>query len=82
MLNKITVTGILAVLSLIGILAIGGGLIYFTIPIASEKYFLIFLTFLVTKIGTVYDYYFGSSSGSADKTEIINNLTAPNEPKL
>jgi hypothetical protein len=67
--------GIIAVLSILGILGVAGGMFYFEIPEGSKDYFLIVLTFLVAKIGTIYDYFFGSSQGSADKTGIINNLT-------
>jgi hypothetical protein len=69
--------GVIAILSVIGIITIAGGMFYYTIPAGSKDFFLIILTFLVAKIGTVYDYFFGSSQGSADKTGIINNLTAP-----
>jgi hypothetical protein len=67
--------GIIAVLSVLGIIGIAGGMFSWTIPEGSKDYFLIILTFLVAKIGTVYDYFFGSSQGSADKTGIIKNLT-------
>lgn len=30
---------------------------------------------LLTKVSTIYDYHFGSSQGSADKTKVIDKLT-------
>jgi hypothetical protein len=73
--TKETTRAIIAVLSVIGIIAIAGGMFYYQIPEKSRDFFLIILTFLVAKIGTVYDFFFGSSQGSADKTGIIQNLT-------
>ena len=67
--------GIIAVLSVLGIIAIAGGMFILEIPDGSKEFFLIILTFLVAKIGSVFDFFFGSSQGSADKTGIIKNLT-------
>jgi hypothetical protein len=77
MMSKENTRGVIAVLSVLGIIAIAGGMFYFRVPAESKDYFLIVLTFLVAKIGTVYDYFYGSSQGSVDKTDIIGNLTAP-----
>ena len=71
-----TTRAIVAIMSVVGIIAIAGGMFYYTIPAGSKDFFLIVLTFLVAKIGTVYDFFFGSSQGSAEKTNIIENLTA------
>jgi len=75
-MSRITVQGILSILTLLAIVGIGGGLFYYQVPLSGREYFIIILTWLVTKGGTSYDYYFGSSQGSADKTSIINNLTS------
>jgi hypothetical protein len=76
-MNTATTRAIVAIMSVIGIISIAGGMFYYTIPVGSKDFFLIVLTFLVAKIGTVYDFFFGSSQGSADKTGIIQNLTGP-----
>jgi hypothetical protein len=75
--TKETTRAVIAVLSVLGIIGIAGGMFYYEVPTESKDYFLIVLTFLVAKIGTVYDFFFGSSQGSADKTGIIQNLTGP-----
>lgn len=76
-MNKDTTRAIVAVISVIGIIGIGCGMFYYKIPSESKDFFLIILTFLVAKIGTVYDYFYGSSQSSSDKNNIISNLTAP-----
>ncbi len=81
-MDKETTRAIIAVLSVIGIILIAVEMFFFKVPIESKDFFLIILTFLVAKIGTVYDFFFGSSQSSADKTAIIDkqastiNLTA------
>jgi len=75
-MSKEFTRGIIAILSVLGIIAIAGGMFYYKVPPESKDYFLIVLTFLVAKIGTVYDYFYGSSQGSSDKTGIIESLTA------
>ncbi len=76
-MNKESTRSAIAILSVIGIIGIAAGMFYYTIPVGSKEFFLIILTFLVAKIGTIYDYFFGSSQGSDDKTNIISNLTTP-----
>jgi hypothetical protein len=76
-MNKENTRGIIAIVSVLGIIGIASGMFYYKVPPESKDYFLIVLTFLVAKIGTVYDYFYGSSQGSVDKTDIIGNLTAP-----
>jgi hypothetical protein len=74
-MSKETTRAVIAILSVIGIIAIAGGMFILQIPDGSKEFFLIILTFLVAKIGSVFDFFFGSSQGSADKTSIISNLT-------
>lgn len=76
-MDKDFTRGVIAILSVIGIISIAGGMFYYTVPAGSKDFFLIILTFLVAKIGTVYDFFFGSSQSSSDKNNIISNLTAP-----
>jgi len=76
------IKGIIAVVSVVGVLGIAGGLFFVSIPDDREKYFLIILTFLLAKTGTIYDYLWGSSQSSSDSKKIIQNLTAPTNGKM
>lgn len=42
------------------------------LPETNEKVVTLIVGFLIAKGGTVVDYYFGSSKGSAEKTEALN----------
>lgn len=75
-MSKLTTQSVLSVITVLGLLAIGGGLFFFNIGDKSREYFLIILTLLVAKVSTIYDYYFGSSQSSSVKNETIANLTA------
>ncbi len=41
------------------------------IPAANRDMVVSITTFLVAKAGTIVDYFFGSSKGSADKTDAL-----------
>lgn len=75
-MSKETTRGVIAILSVIGILFISTQLLFYKVPPESKDFFLIILTFLVAKIGTVFDFFFGSSQGSATKNETIASLAA------
>jgi hypothetical protein len=75
-MTKLTVQGILSVVTVTGILALAGGLFVIKIPAESREFFIIVLTLLVAKVSDVFSYYFGSSQSSQVKNETIANLTA------
>ncbi len=60
-----------------------GGLIWCTsrlfgseIPAANRDMVVSVTTFLLAKASTIVDYFFGSSKGSADKTDLLGNPPA------
>jgi hypothetical protein len=75
-MTKLTVQGVISILTILGILSLAGALFFAQVPDESREYFIIILTLLVAKVSTVFDYHFGSSQGSATKTDIIQNLTS------
>jgi predicted MFS family arabinose efflux permease len=75
-MSKLTVQGVISILTIVGILSLAGALFFAQVPDESREYFIIILTLLVAKVSTVFDYHFGSSQGSATKTDIIQNLTS------
>jgi len=75
-MTKLTIQGILSLITVLGIFALGIGLFFFNIATESKDYFVIILTLIIAKVSTIYDYYFGSSQSSAVKNETISNLTA------
>ena len=68
---KDDIRGALGLLLLIVIAGIGGSLLILPIPEGSKDFFLIILTFLIAKGGTVYDFYFGSSQSSSEQKSIM-----------
>lgn len=80
-MTRLTVQGILSVVTILGLLAVAAGLFVFPVPDNSREYFVIILTLVVAKCSTIYDYYFGSSQSSSIKNETIANLTASQPPK-
>ena len=44
------------------------------IPAANRDMVVSITTFLVAKAGTIVDYFFGSSKGSSDKSDAINEV--------
>jgi len=64
---------ILAITITISILAILGLLVFVEIPSKNEQPLNIILGTLVAAFGAIIQYFFGSSLGSKDKQEIINN---------
>lgn len=47
------------------------------IPTNNREPLMLVIGFLIAKAGTVVDYFFGSSSGSAAKTEALTNANSP-----
>jgi len=70
-MSKDDVRGALGLLLLVVIAGIGGSLLLIPIPDGSKDFFLIILTFLIAKGGTVYDFYFGSSQSSSEQKSIM-----------
>jgi hypothetical protein len=53
------------------------------LPAAGKDVLLILVGVVASRFGSVYDFYFGSSAGSKEKTDIINSSragTAPDTP--
>ena len=73
-MSKVTVGGIIALLSVLGLLAMATALLFITVPSANEKYFYIVAMALVSNVGTAFGYYLGSSKGSADKNELLSKI--------
>jgi len=46
-------------------------------PVENKEIGLMVIGALVAKFGDVVNYFFGSSKGSADKTELMNNNPKP-----
>ena len=74
-MTKLTIQGILSIITVLGVLGLAIGLFALPIPENSREYFIIILTLIVAKVSTIYDYYFGSSQSSSIKNETIANLT-------
>lgn len=47
------------------------------IPAANRDMVVALISFLIAKAGTIIDYFFGSSKGSSDKSDIIASQTPP-----
>ncbi len=73
---KMGLPAFLAVFTCIGVFAIFYTVLFHEPPAGSKE--LIFTTFgiLIGKWGSVMDYFFGSSSGSAAKSKAIENMAA------
>jgi hypothetical protein len=70
----------LAVLLVVGFFVLLGTLVYVTIPASNEKAMDIMLGALEMAFGTVVGYFFGSSKGSSEKTEMLNGSTDKPNP--
>lgn len=46
------------------------------IPANNREPLMLVIGFLIAKAGTVVDYFFGSSKGSSDKTDLLNQGNA------
>jgi uncharacterized membrane protein YeaQ/YmgE (transglycosylase-associated protein family) len=67
---------VLAYLVVGGFLGVLAALMFVEIPARAEQPLNLMLGFLGAGAGLVLGYYFGSSSGSAKKNEMLNRLTA------
>jgi hypothetical protein len=77
---KDDIRGALSILLLVVIAGIGGSLLILPSPEGNKDIFLIILTFLIAKGGTVIDFYFGSSQSSSEQKSIM--LTQANALNL
>ena len=67
---------ILSVMGLIFTFAWFGSLLFIQVPEKNEGNVNTFSGALITVcLGLIFNYYFGSSKGSQDKTDIMNNNT-------
>lgn len=73
--QKLTNMGF-ASLIILGFFAILGSLIFFQIPPENKTPIEITLGTLGTLVVSIVNYYFGSSSGSKSKDEVIKTLSA------
>jgi hypothetical protein len=72
--NKNYVQFILALLGVLFTFAWFGALLFITIPEKNEGNVNTFSGALITVcLGLIFNYYYGSSKGSQDKTDILNN---------
>lgn len=78
--GKGVVAGFLAVVALIGFLAVFAFIALKEVPIANKDYFNAALIALIGFVGTGFGYFLGSSQGSARKTEIIGAEPAAAPP--
>lgn len=76
---KICLPTFLAVFTTLGVFAIFSAVLFHEPPDGSKE--LIFTTFgiLIGKWGSIMDYFFGSSSGSAAKSKAIETMIADNK---
>jgi hypothetical protein len=62
---------VLGAIVVLGILAIIGLLVYVPMPAENKDALMLVLGVLAAKFSDVIAYFFGSSKGSADKTQIM-----------
>jgi drug/metabolite transporter (DMT)-like permease len=67
----------LGALNFIGVFAITGLLIFNAIPESNKDVLLVLLGVLASSFTAVISYFYGSSKGSADKTDIMANGKKP-----
>jgi lipopolysaccharide export LptBFGC system permease protein LptF len=72
---------ILGTLITVCFFALLGLLMFLAIPIANSELLYLAIGALIGFMGSVVQYYFGSSSGSADKSEQIANLKKQNDAR-
>ncbi len=71
----------LAVLAVLGFLAALGMLVFGTeIPTANREYFALGFGALIGIATMIYQWFFGSSRGSSDKTALLAGKGPENEP--
>ncbi len=61
----------LGALMVLGFFLLLGGLLFLPVPASNEKAFDIMLGILSGGVGTVIGYFYGSSKGSAEKTDLM-----------
>ena len=71
---KDKIPAVLAIFSISGFFLVFGALMAFDIPIEAKDPLMIMLGMLSAIVGGVVNYYFGSSAGSAAKTNIIDRM--------
>ena len=81
-MSKVTVGGVIAILSVLGLLGMAGALLFITVPPSNEKYFYIVAMALVGNVGTAYGYYLGSSQGSSEKNKLIASINGDANGKV
>jgi len=79
-MSKHFVSGLMAIVSLLGFLAVVGLLMVRTIPPGNADFFNLALMALCGFVGTAFGFFLGSSLGSARKTELQAMGTAGNAP--
>jgi len=72
------ITTFLAVSATLLVFLIVVALMYKDIPDKSSTTLTLVIGIIIGKWGSIYDYFFGSSSGSAAKSKSIENLVADN----
>lgn len=70
-MNAEKVKFILSTIIVTAVVVITGALLFVDVPVENDKNFNIALVAVVGLAGTVIGYYFGSSSGSERKTELL-----------
>ena len=73
---------ILGGLITLAIIVVVGVLVFVAIPEQNQRVLDMCLGGLLVAFTTVVNYFFGSSRGSADKTEIMKNERAANPPAV
>lgn len=73
MINKDSLPIVLALIVSLGFLALLGMMAFHEIPPTSHDLLLIMIGSLASAFAGIIAYYFGSSSGSAKKTEMLGN---------
>lgn len=69
--NKNRVAAVLAILAMVGFLAIFAALSFLPVPAGNKDFFNMGFVALIGQVGTAFGYYLGSSLGSAQKTELL-----------
>lgn len=63
---------ILAIMSVFGFLGMVGFLLVYEPPASNERLLGVLIGIVISQSREVFSYYFGSSKGSSDKTQLIN----------
>ena len=75
MINKCSMAGFLVVVTTLGFLGLIVTLIFVPIPDTRMSQVIGLVTTVATAWIAIITYYFGSSAGSARKTDMLNDLT-------